>query len=496
MTTPPDLRRAAAVLLVSRDGRVLVGERSTSLAFLGGFVVFPGGSLTSGDASLARTLSFGEEESAELRATALRELLEETGLVFDGADAVHVPEDLRGLSLEEIHARLRITLPAKSLVEAGRWITPASAPVRFDTFFFLARVENVPERLSPNEEMAWATFEHPRAVLDKWMSFEILLSPPTKFALEALATGLDDAEQRLREVPEGSGAHMLDFEPLPGIRVLPLLSPTLPPARHTNALLVGDERVIVVDPATYEPEEREKLLASLGRRRREGARIEGIVLTHHHGDHVAAAAWLREAQQIPILAHPITRDLLMGRVPVDRTLDEGSVIDLGRDRSGRPFPLEVLFTPGHAPGHIILLDGRPRARAMIVGDMVAGIGTIIIDPPEGDMAEYMRQLERMRALPRRGVIFPAHGPPLADAESALSRYVAHRAMREEKVWSALRKAGSASPEDLLPDAYDDTPPHLFPLAARSCLAHLEKLAKEGRATVDGGRYVSSDPGKI
>ena len=130
---------------------------------------------------------------------------------------------------------------------------------------------------------------------------------------------------------------------------------------------------------------------------------------------------------------------------------------------------------------------------MVVGDMVAAIGTIIVDPPQGDMATYIAQLRRLRALPE-AVLVPAHGPPIAHGHAKLDAYVAHRLMREEKVFAALTRAGEARPEDLLPDAYDDTPPGLYPFAARACLAHLEKLVVDGRAVERGGRFEALSSG--
>lgn len=280
-------------------------------------------------------------------------------------------------------------------------------------------------------------------------------------------------------------------EPIPGIRALPLRTPTLPPARHTNTYLVGEERLLIVDPATYEGEERDKLLDHVERRIARGARVEAVVLTHHHVDHIGAATWLSDQLQAPIAAHPITKDLVEKKIPVTRTLVDGEVLDLGRG-----FQVEVLHTPGHAPGHIVLRDLRPDLRAdqrgsMIVGDMVAGVGTIIIDPPEGDMAIYLRELARLRNYPNT-VLLPAHGPPQLDGHAKLDQYIAHRLKREAKIFDALKAENKAStPYDLLPRAYDDTPLLLYGLAARSCLAHLIKLTGDGKARQNGEYFIPS-----
>jgi glyoxylase-like metal-dependent hydrolase (beta-lactamase superfamily II) len=314
----------------------------------------------------------------------------------------------------------------------------------------------------------------PGEILERWQRSETLLSLKTRRDLELLALG---------RTPRDTEIDPHESEPLPGFRVLALRSPTLPPAKHTNAYVLGRERLVVVDPATYEQDERDKLLDHLERLTDRGARIEAIVLTHHHGDHIGAAAWLSDKIGAPIAAHRITGELTGARASVTRFLDEGDIIDLGGD-----FQLGILHTPGHAPGHIVLRDLRPHGRAMIAGDMIAGIGTIIIDPPEGDMAVYLAQLGRMRALPN-AVLFPAHGEPQVDGHAKLDHYVAHRLKREKKVYAALLEhRGEATPFDLLPRAYDDTPALLFPLAARSCLAHLLKLAKDGRVAEQGEKF--------
>ena len=274
------------------------------------------------------------------------------------------------------------------------------------------------------------------------------------------------------------------ISPFSGILQLPLQTPTLPPAEHTNAYFLGHERRIVVDAAPYDEDERARLLVEC----RAGAPVSMLFLTHHHSDHMGAASWLAEELGVPIAGHEITRDLLSGFVDVTVLYDEGDTIDLGLDAEGRPLSLEVLFTPGHAPGHLCLRDRR--ARTMVVGDMVASIGTIIIDPPEGDMARYLEELARLRDLGPH-TLLPAHGRPIEDGVAKFGEYIAHRLAREAKVVAALEGQREATPEALLPVAYAGTPEFLFPLAARSCLAHLEKLVKDGRAIERGGRFTAA-----
>ena len=259
----------------------------------------------------------------------------------------------------------------------------------------------------------------------------------------------------------------------PWIRVIPLRTPTLPPATRTNCYIVGDRgRALVFDPATPYADEQARLDAWLAA---EGIALSAIVLTHHHVDHVGDAARLAGKHGVPVWAHRETASRVAGRVHVSRTLDDGEELDVGAGR------LRAVFTPGHAPGHLCFVDAA--ARAIVAGDMVASVGTIIIEPDDaGDMRLYLESLRRLRREVDAGAacLLPAHGPPIVDGGARLDFYVAHRLEREGRVAAALGEA-PATIEALVPPAYPDVAPALYPLAARSLLAHLQKLEYDGRA---------------
>jgi glyoxylase-like metal-dependent hydrolase (beta-lactamase superfamily II) len=124
--------------------------------------------------------------------------------------------------------------------------------------------------------------------------------------------------------------------------------------------------------------------------------------------------------------------------------------------------------------------------------MVASEGTILVEPVDGDMAVYIAQLERLKALGAKTVL-PAHGGPIGDPEALFERYVRHRRMREARVLAALSRAGGrgATAPELVPDAYDDTPKAVWGIAAMSLAAHLVKLEREGLARRSGERYVAT-----
>ncbi|MBS2023054.1 MAG: hypothetical protein JST92_11625 [Deltaproteobacteria bacterium] len=124
---------------------------------------------------------------------------------------------------------------------------------------------------------------------------------------------------------------------------------------------------------------------------------------------------------------------------------------------------------------------------MIAGDLVAGTGTVVIDPPEGDMHAYLRSLHRLLDLAPR-TLYPAHGPVVAGGAHLLQGYIAHRLERENKVVAALEQHQGGTPEELVPAAYPDVSPVLYPLAARSLLAHLLKLVEDKRVKQTGARF--------
>lgn len=255
----------------------------------------------------------------------------------------------------------------------------------------------------------------------------------------------------------------------PGIRVLALRTPTLPPAAHTNVYLVGPDRgpVVAVDPGSPYPEDQAALDAVLA-----DLPIAAIALTHHHGDHVGGAHALAARWNVPIFAHANTKRRLAGIVDVTRELADGETLH----------GMTCVLTPGHAEGHLCFeVHG---ARATIAGDMVAGIGTILIDPSEGDMAHYLTSLEALLARPAT-TLLPAHGGPIGDGHAKLREYIAHRHMREDRVVGALGDAPRTIGE-IVALAYADTPRFLWPLAERSLRAHLDKLVREGRVAFDDG----------
>lgn len=275
-----------------------------------------------------------------------------------------------------------------------------------------------------------------------------------------------------------------------GVELVSARTPTLPPATHTNSYAIGERELVLVEPATPHEDEQREWLAWARALASQGRTLVALALTHHHLDHVGGAALFARELGLPIWAHGATAARLP-ELPIARRLDEGELLTLD---GAVPQRWTVLHTPGHAPGHACFFE--ESLGVVLVGDMVATVGTILIEPNDGDMRAYLAQLERLASLDAR-VALPAHGEPIdglgAPSPTALFRfYIQHRLLREAKVHAALAQAGEpgADAEALVPVAYADTPPALWPIARMSLEAHLIKLEHDGRARRGGLGFVA------
>lgn len=248
------------------------------------------------------------------------------------------------------------------------------------------------------------------------------------------------------------------------VRIVRVLAPNPGPLTldGTNTWVVGEHPSLVIDPG---PEDAGHLREIL----REAHGVAAVLLTHRHPDHAPGAGALATATGAPVLG--------FRPEPGEGRLRDGQVIEGGGVR------LTAVHTPGHTPDHVVFLE--PSSRALFTGDAVLGRGTSVVDPPEGDLAAYLRSLRSMLALDAR-TIYPGHGPVVWSATAKLEEYLEHRAERERQVLEALA-AGSRTPEELVGEIYADYPADLHAFAARSMLAHLLKLEAEGRAARAGAR---------
>jgi len=155
--------------------------------------------------------------------------------------------------------------------------------------------------------------------------------------------------------------------------------------------------------------------------------------------------------------------------------------------NGEPeIKLRAMHTPGHARGHLCFYD--ERTGALISGDNIVGFGSVLINPPEGNMRDYLASLARMRAPGNLSVLFGGHGPAIANPYEKIDEYIAHRLQREASILSAVRE-GASTPNAIVARAYIDVSPKAYGMAERAVLAHLEKLEADGLVSHDAsGNY--------
>jgi glyoxylase-like metal-dependent hydrolase (beta-lactamase superfamily II)/8-oxo-dGTP pyrophosphatase MutT (NUDIX family) len=485
--------RSAVSLAVSRrnrPGEILLVERSRKLRFFGGFHAFPGGAVDDEDQNLP-VQGLSDSSLAPILAAGARELFEETGIwIARGEEPVAsvLREDRRRLVAGEIGfsailERHRQHLHARDLELLCRMTTPAFQPVRFDTRFLRVLVSEDAALEIWDGELVSGEFMAPEEALARWRRGVMALAPPMIILLHEW--GSDAALERIRAAAaayEKGKAHRIYFSP--GILLAPLKTPTQLPATHTNTLVIGEEKIYVVDPSPIDPSEQERFFDLLDDLVAEGRKLEGILLTHYHRDHVGALLSMQNRFPVPARAH---RDQ-MARLPSARfgeTLEHGEEIDLGRAPDGSPgWKLRVYHVPGHARGHLAFQESRYGAIA--VGDLVSTLSSILVDPSDGHLATYLESLRFLETV-TTGTLYPGHGPPTAEGRAVIQKTLEHREQRERQILEALSPEPQSISE-LLRRIYTDVDPNVFHLAERSLLSGLIKLQEEGRARKTDAGY--------
>ncbi|MBM4280063.1 MAG: MBL fold metallo-hydrolase [Deltaproteobacteria bacterium] len=488
----------AGLVLRRADGAVFVGVRTSKARSWPGTLAFPGGAVDVDDHALPLARGAADAPEHAARAAALREALEEAGLVVvcthDGAraaadaiDALHAAL-AAGRPLGAALAATGLVLDDRALVPLSTWTTMEGS---FAVRRYLLSVDHddaLAWRAPLVGELAACGFRAPAAIAADWQAGRAFLLPPIRDLVLRLAdvessTIVDDVGlARLRGPVAEADRCRRDLSP--GVVLLDARTPTLWPATHTNTPVLGGGDVLLVDPATPYDDERARFDALL-RTILDGRRVAGIFLTHHHHDHTGDAARLRQVWGCPVYAHALTAAQV--DVAVDAVIDDGHVLALPAGPGGPARRFVAVHTPGHARGHLCLWE--PDLALLVAGDMVAGTGSILIDPPEGHMNTYLCSLQRLLALAPRALI-PSHGPLLVDGVARLQQQLDHRRARHEAVAHAIA-AGHATVDDVLAAVYGvDTPPAMWAFAARSVVAIAQALVEDGRVVEDDGRYVS------
>ncbi len=247
----------------------------------------------------------------------------------------------------------------------------------------------------------------------------------------------------------------------PGVSSILAPNPSLMTGPGTNSFVIHepDNTAVVIDPGPNIDEHLRRIVQEAG------GKVSAVLITHGHPDHAEGAVRLRELTGAPILAW--SRE---GMPYVDELLADGELIKVGSRR------LQVLHTPGHRFDHLCFLLGDREA--VFAGDLLAGSGTVVIAPPEGNLTDYLTSLQRLIEVDPK-IIFPGHGPTITDPRERLRDYVSHRYEREQQVLSRLAE-GPAALDALVEHIYADVDPGLHAMAALSLTAHLYKLETEGR----------------
>jgi len=539
--------RPAATLLLLRDGSLgpeaFMLQRTKNAAFLAGAHVFPGGAVDKADRDLRVLRRVAGVSDAEASArlglesgglaywvAAIRECFEEAGILLaedeegnpvDGArvaalaphrGALHAGK----LGFGELLEKERLVLRGGELAYFGHWITAPGRARRFDTRFFVAQSPADQAGAHDGTELIDSVWLRPQDAIDLEARGDLQLVFATKNTLADLvrfarakdavahardaevetnracwALGPDGAAALFRrrdpayfEIhwsdPEETGQTSVALEPGVAKRLDALVTRVIAPnpgmmtGPGTNTYLVGGEELAVIDPGPAIDEHVQAVLAA-------GAgRIRWILCTHTHLDHSPAAAALKAATGAIVIGRPAPphpgQDAAFAP---DRVLGHGDRLMFAG------LTLRALHTPGHASNHLCFL--LENTRMLFTGDHVMQGSTVVINPPDGNMRDYLASLELLLGEDAL-ILAPGHGYLIGEPHREARRLIRHRLAREQKVVHALARLGAPDLDALVRAVYDDVPERLHGVARRSLSAHLEKLAAEGRARGEGGRW--------
>ncbi|MDX2236061.1 MAG: MBL fold metallo-hydrolase [Hyphomonadaceae bacterium] len=255
----------------------------------------------------------------------------------------------------------------------------------------------------------------------------------------------------------------------------------------TGVYIVGaGDSVAMIDPGPAGHAHQDDLKRAL-----DGRRLTHIFVTHGHMDHSPAARPLAEATGAVIHASGLPFSAVESDVRMEAGDDDGFKPDValadGDVIAGDGWTIEAVFTPGHTSHHMAY--ALHEENALFPGDHIMGWSTTVISPPDGDMDDYLRSLEKVRA---RGfdVLWPTHGPPIRAPQAFIDAYVAHRLAREDQILAQLRQ-GRTTIKEMVPVMYADVDPRLHPAACHSVLAHMIRLVKVGAVRADGAPSIDA-----
>lgn len=451
--TKAPVRNAVTAVLQCGD-EILLLHRQPQLTAFAGYYAFAGGKVDPGDEQLAPTDAIFDGLGPRLLGALARELKEEIDVSLGAlADSGEI---------------LRIDT-------AGYALTPPIAPFRFGTHFYIIQLRSKPALTLDRREHSDAGWASAENWLERYGQGRLLLAPPTLLALQDLAEHPRPVVlprlERMADDSRFGDDSIVEVQSLAGVRQLFVRSNTIPPAAHTNCFLIGDDGSprLLVDPSPADDDEYDKL------RTHTADAFDVIFLTHHHGDHHERADRLAREAGVPIWLSTDTRQRITTAKPhffdglEVREIGDGDAVTRWLGRA-----VNAHAIPGHDRGQLALM---PEDRAWcIVGDLIQGIGTVVIAPPEGDMAEYFATMQKVIDW-NPAVIYPSHGTALGSTHY-VQAVLAHRKQREAQILT-LHQAGKDE-DQILDSVYAGTPDHLLPLARINIQSHMTKLQAEQR----------------
>lgn len=263
------------------------------------------------------------------------------------------------------------------------------------------------------------------------------------------------------------------MEIFPGIHDIPTKLDKLMGHSAPRVYFVAGEKGALIDSA-YGQEEVADTFVEYAKSV-SGPKIEYVIITHAHPDHISGLTLLKRKTGAQTIMHSAE----VTDIPIDKRVNDGEVISLGG------IDLEVVHTPGHNPGHICLYIRK--SKIMFSGDHVLAKTTTALQPPWGDMTQYIESLRKLLKYDI-DLMLPAHGPPITEARRRIEELIEHRIMRERQVFDLLKK-GRDTVKDITSAIYPELNGFLFAVAKGQTYAHLLKLEKEGKIVSAGdGQY--------
>ncbi|RVT40678.1 MBL fold metallo-hydrolase [Sphingobium algorifonticola] len=251
----------------------------------------------------------------------------------------------------------------------------------------------------------------------------------------------------------------------------------------TQSYFVGQTELAVIDPGPADPAHIAALMHGIA-----GRPVTAILCTHTHRDHSPAARPLAAATGAPVIGcAPLTLedDGPRADAAFDPDYAPDHVLADGDRVAGSGWTLEAVATPGHTSNHLCF--ALLEEHALFTGDHVMGWSTTVVSPPDGNMADYMRSMQRL--IDRDDLVYyPAHGDAVEKPQRLARSMMGHRRHREGQILRHLESGGSVAIADMVADMYRGVDPRLHPAAGRSVLAHLLDLQTRGLTREHHGRW--------